>query len=175
MRSGGYTLIELLIVLVIISVIGVVSFVNYRQFALNQITGTAMDQIQTVLRLAQANASSSTLCNNQAAISWSVRITNPSTLELLCKPKDDPTRDYLSKTFSLEDVQIGPIRGGSSCPSDASFPFSLNYSTNVLTFSYPNASSDCLNSATWTVTITNMKNNSPKIFKISRGGAIDVQ
>ena len=66
MKSArGFTLIELLVVIAITSILAVMGFVNFKDFSSNQISVKAAGEIQTILRLAQSNATSSTLCDSK--------------------------------------------------------------------------------------------------------------
>lgn len=168
MRSEGYTLIELLVVLTIVSIIGLVGYVSYQQFAANQFTNKAVGQIQTVLRLAQTNATTSTFCgNNQSVGPWSVTFTQGNTLVLECN-------SILQKAYILENVQIDNVSCGSAT---VELPLELTYSngTGTLTFYSAEASDTCLLSPTWTFNLINTKNSSTKYFKITQGGAINVE
>ena len=173
MRSVGFTLIELLIVISIISILAVGGFINFKGFSSDQVTIKALGQVQTMLRLAQSNASSSTICNTQGSTSWSLNFLNDAkTIELRC----DPT-NYLQKTIILENASVA-ITGSACGGTPASLPFTISYSTGkaILTFSYAGASAPCLASSLWTFTISNTVNTTtPKSFNINRGGAIDVQ
>ena len=163
-NHSGYTLIELLVVISIISILAVVGFVNFKNFATNQVTVKAQGEVQTLLRLAQSNATSSTLCNNQPATSWSVKFTDPTTIQLRCYPAD-----YLQRPFSLVNAQVAI--SGSGC--SLSLPVTLNYSVGVgkLTVSPSNACSF----VTFTISNTSNPSAASKTFTISKGGAIDVQ
>ena len=180
MHSQGYSLIELLVVIVIMSIIGVVGFINYKHFVTSQITTNAITQIQSILRLAQSNATSSVLCNdnppNPNVSPWSLSF-NPGSITLSCGPSNSPW-----KTYNLENATIDSIIGTSSSCGNASvpFPFKISFDNfGSLTFSTPGSltySATCLQSASWVFTIRNANDNSPpKNFSISKGGAVDVQ
>ena len=175
MRSAGFTLIELLVVISIISILSVMGYANYKDFATNQIAKKAVGQIQTYLRLAQSNATTSTLCNGQGSTSWSLKFKDPSTVELRCNPTDYPKSSLILENATLE------IKGTiADVPCSIGFPAFLNYSIGTasgkLTSSDTTVSQACLDSSTLTFTVTNAKNsNDHPFFKISKTGAIDVQ
>ncbi len=173
MPANGYSLIELLVVMVIMSVIGIVGYVNYKQFASAQITTNAISQIQSVLRLAQSNAASSTVClDNINNSPWSVSFKNQTSIGLDCGLSNTEERNY-----TLENARIDSIVG-SADPSSCSavFPFNISYSNSgSLIFSSTVLSSTCLQSSSWTFTVRNLNDNTFKMFKISKGGAVDVQ
>lgn len=166
MRSQGFTLIEILVVISIISILAVVGFVNFKDSVSDQKTSKAIGEIQTLLRLAQSNATSSTICNGQGATSWSLKFSNQTTLELRCQPND-----YLKSSQTLENAQIAFLIGSNSCPVDlATTPFTVTYKTGAGAFavSYSGSTPTCLASDNWTFTVNT------KTLILSRGGAIDV-
>lgn len=175
MRSAGYTLIELLVVISIIGLLGVFTLSSLKGFSKDLVVNKASDEVQSLLRLAQSNATSSTLCNSQGATSWYLKFTNPdtthSTIELRCNPAD-----FLYRTYNLENAQV-IITGDSGCL--ISFPTQVSYSPGVgtRTISSSGVSTTCLQSSTVVITISNTKNTSAarKVLKMSKGGAIDVQ
>lgn len=181
-KTSGYTLIELLIVISIISVLGIVGFVNYKSFSSDQVVVKAAGQIQTVLRLAQSNATTSTLCSDgQHSGPWLV-VFNQTSLFLACG-----SSSALERTYNLETAETNSILGSSSCsiivPSVTS-PFTISFfppdpenpTSAGLTFSYSGATATCLGSSTWTFTVRNTKDiTKTTVFKLSKGGAIDVQ
>jgi len=108
MRSVGFTLIELLIVLSIISILTIVGVVNFKDYAQDQVTIKATGQIQSLLRTAQRNSSSSVKCTDtEPAVSWLVDFkdatsdSNHRTITLSCK---SPT----SSEDSLTTIDIPP-------------------------------------------------------------------
>lgn len=172
--TRGYTLIELLVVISIIAILSVIGFANYKNFSSDQVVTKAEGQIQSLLRLAQSNATSSTKCNDSGSTSWSLIFLNATTIELRCNPSD-----FLSSTTTLENAQIDTITG-SNCMaiSPSTTPFTITYSSGsgTQTLSYTGASLACLASDTWTFSLKNTEDaTKTKQFTISKGGAINVQ
>lgn len=161
MRSGGFTLIELLVVISIMAIMVVVGFVNFKDFAQDQVLNKAAGQVQTYMRLAQSNATSSTLCNAQGATSWSLKFVTANSIELRCDPAD-----YEYRKYALDGAQM-QIKCGSA---NLIFPTTFTYSTGAGTFK-----TDCLGTVTFTLTNASNPGASSKSFNISQGGAIDVQ
>lgn len=164
--SAGFTLIELLVVISIIGVLSVVGYANFKNFGNSQIAKKGAGEVQTFLRLAQSNASTSTLCNGQPAQGWSLKFTEPSKVELHC----DPT-DYKKNTLNLENATI-------------SFDCSIHCSLTNPIFKYAIGSGSLTISPTSNelgasdfviITITNSKDGSKESFKITKQGAINVQ
>lgn len=168
----GYTLLELLLVISITSLLSLIGFVNYKNFSSDQIVLKAVADIQNILRLTQSNATSQTFCADNVNTGPWKAVINESNIIITCGPQN-----ITQKTLTLENSEVSSIKG-LSCPSDSGLPFSVIYQRGVgsLTFSDTPPSSDlCLDSNSWTITITNSKDTSKtKIFTISKGGAIDV-
>lgn len=171
MSTAGYTLIELLIVMVIMSIIGTIGYINYKQYAANQVTNKAAGQIQSVIRLAQTNATTGTLCGTQGGTSWRVRFeTDKKTIKLICAENSE------QKNYILENAEIAEIKGSEHC-NQLDFPFSITFSPGdgAVSFSSPDP---CLQySPSLVISVKNSQNPNvpPKLFNISKGGAIDVQ
>ncbi|TSC87427.1 MAG: Uncharacterized protein G01um10147_604 [Microgenomates group bacterium Gr01-1014_7] len=168
----GYTLIELLIVMLIMSIIGVTGYVNYKDYAIRKETEKALGQIQTILRLAQTNATTSTVCNGLGGASWSVQFeTDQKTITLVCGPANSS-----QKTYSLENVKISSIAGSGCQEIGFSSPVIITYSSGqgALTIS---PSENCLqNASTIRFTVENTKDsNVTKVFNLSKGGAVNAQ
>ena len=165
MRSAGFTLIELLIVIAIIALLSLVGFVNFKDFAANQVIVKAAGEVQTLLRLAQSNATTSTLCNNQGATSWSLKFSNAQTIELRCNPSD-----YLYKTYTIANAQLSIKCDTTNLLLPATFTYSVGVGTLAI-------SPDCLQSINFTISKPSgsSSNAVPQSFTISKGGAINVQ
>lgn len=162
MRSSGYTLIELLIVISIIALLSVVGFVNFKDFSANQVAVKAAGQVQTLLRLAQSNATSSTKCNALGSSSWSLVFLDNKAIELRCNPGNS-----LQKVYNLDPGQVQI-----QCGTTNIIPTTFTYATGVGTLTISNCSQYPV---TLSATNTNNTNVLPKSFKVSSGGAINVQ
>ena len=181
MRPSGFTLIELLIVISIIAIMSLVGFVNFKNFATDQITTKAIGQIKTLLRLAQSNATSSTICNGEGATSWSLIFNNDGqTIELHCSYLVDKiTTDYKKDEVKLENATL-TISGSSNCA--IGLPTTISYSVSKagalsIVSDDQTTQTICLQSDTITFKLTNLKNPTASplpSFNISKGGAINV-
>lgn len=175
MRPAGYTLIELLIVISIIGLLTVAGFVNFKDFTSDQVAIKAAGQVQTYLRLAQSNATSSTLCNNVATASWSLKFLDGQTIELHCDPAN-----YLQKTYTLENATVSMkcSPDSSVCPPSGSTfnpPLTVNFSSLYGKVTFTGGDSCVGNSSTVMIIVKNAKKNNYKCINLSKGGAIDVQ
>lgn len=170
----GYTLVELMVVLVIIAIISLIGFINYKSFAADQVTQKAVGQVQSILRLAQSNATASVLCNTKASSRWTVKL-NSNSIDLSCRQKDQP-EDLPPKTYLLENAQIYSIKCGGR---DLEFgpPVTLTYLTGVGTLTFSGSESCLPDASSLKITIKNSQNPNvlTRSFSISRGGAIDVK
>lgn len=171
----GYTLIELLVVLTIMAVLSIVVFINYRTFSQDQILNKALGQVQIILRLAQSNATSGYLCAGQGGASWSVQFGSDNTkVEIYC----DKTTT-VQKSYTLENATVTSIQGsgcGSPYTSPFTTPIKITYSPLYGNPKFEGPTDICFttNSPSIVFTLTNTKGNT-KSFKLSKGGAIDIQ
>ena len=177
--SFGYTLIELLVVISIIGLISTIGFVNYKTFSQDQGLNKAAGEIQTYLRLAQSNSTSSTLCGTIGGVLWRARIyavsNNDSGVDIDCgSPAPDEQHPY--KSLSLKNIRIAV--NGISCPAFPQTCLSVDFAALSGATSIVGGSTDIAisisNSSSVTVQLTNL-NGSSKSFNISKGGAVDVQ
>lgn len=169
----GYTLIELLVVISIMALLSFAGFVNFKGFSSDQVTIKAAGQIQTLLRLARSNATSSTLCNGSVATSWYLNFISSTAIYLNCNPGGTTRR------YDLENAQLS-ITGDSGCSIPLAAAVSYSPGVGKQTFSSDDdtvATRNCLNSPIITFTVSNTINPSAssKSFNISKGGAVDVQ
>lgn len=186
MRPVGYTLIELLIVLSIISLLTIVGFVNFKDFATDQVIIKAAGQVQTMLRLANRNASSSVKCTKtDPAASWLLTFaSDKKTLSLGCIG----IHAGILTTTSIKDltldsnVEIKQIITDPACVEAAypSYPATLVYSAPLGQIDFVIAK-DVTNiechpqASTMTVTLENTKTSATKNIIISKGGEINVK
>lgn len=173
--ARGFTLIELMVVIAITAILGIVAFVNFKDFAQNQVLNKAVGQIQTYLRLAQANATAGVLCSGQGGASWSVKFVDDTTLKLTCGSTGIDQKNLdLDENARIDSIKCSPA--SSECPQTGfNAPLTVNFAPldGKINFS---AGDSCINTAsTLLITLKNLKNNSYKCFTISKGGAIDVQ
>ncbi|MBI2599683.1 prepilin-type N-terminal cleavage/methylation domain-containing protein [Candidatus Daviesbacteria bacterium] len=177
----GFTFIELLVVISILAITTMVSVVYYKDFSADQATKKAVGQVQSLIRLAQSNATSYTKCPDpgaadQSVKSWYLVFTNATNIDLRCDTAS--TTNYTLRSYILENVGL-TIQGDSGCP--IGFSATLSYRSGVGTQSI--SSSDisvtpaCLNSSRLTFTLSNQSNpsSSPIPFNVSKGGSINVQ
>ena len=154
----AFTLVEILIVISIMALLAVGSFVYFKDFSAKKAVEKAAGEVQSLLRLAQSNATSSTKCNDQGAISWSLKFTNATTMKLRCS---NSSEDREVRTYTLENAQVDQINGDSECT--IGLPATISYTPGLGIQSI--SSSDvftlntCLQSSIITFTIKNLINN----------------
>ena len=169
-KLNGYSLVELLVVISVISILGIAGYANFKKFSADQVTKKAITEVQSVLRLAQGNATSSTLCSGLEGKKWSV-IFNSGNLDLSCGGNPP------GRTYTLQKATIDSIIGSDCGVIPLNLPATFNYTFGVgtLIVSSTGATSACLLSGSWTFTLKNIQDGSTRSFKLSKGGAIDVQ
>ncbi len=163
-NSRAYTLIELLVVIAIIGILSLVGFVNFKSFSADQVAVKAAGQIQSYLRLAQTNATTSTKCNNQAPANWSLTFSgsSPVSVELWCSSNDPvtpPVTHYTQRIYTLDtnaQISLG------TCPATITYLIGSGM--------LPSTASDC------SITVQNSSvPASVKTISVTVGGAISVQ
>lgn len=176
MPKNGYTLIELLVVLTIMAILTIVVFINYKTFSQDQILKKATGEIQSLLRLAQSNATTSLTCpGSTAGVSWAVKfLADKETLHLTCGPAT------FQKSLRLENVQIDSIKcspAPATCPQTGfNTPLIVSFTPLYGKVTFIKSGEFCVDTAqSVMVVLKNLKNNNNKCFTISKGGAIDVQ
>ena len=190
MRSSGFTLIELLVVVSIMGILSVLAFVNFKDFTQTQQLNKAVGEIQTFLRVAQTNATSSTLCTNRGGsiggVSWTVRInSDKKSMDIYCGTNSSCSANTCYKTLTLQNVKVDSIKA-SACDTSTflTLPVKFTYAALSGAIVFTDSSTDssgstsnasCLStSQTITFKLTNSANFA-KSFSISKGGAIDVR
>lgn len=161
----GFTLIELLVAISIMAVVGIVALSNYGSgFKNDKRLKNATLDVQTFLRLAQTNATSSLKCaSSTPSTGWIVEFTNGSNLSLKCQ--------YSSGTTSIKTLSL-------SSYSTVAMTFANVAGSNcvgkIVTFAplYGTMTTDC-GSPPLTITLTDSNDSShPKTLKVDSGGRI---
>lgn len=173
--ASGFTLVELLVVITIMAIVGAYSLANFSNFGEDQKLKSATQDVQSLIRQAQSNASTNAQCNTGYSATWQVVLTDATTVNLNCQEPSASPVPILKKTLQLStnNSQIQTIAGVSpaSCPS-GSPPFSSPYPTvsfDPLTGKVNFGNSAC---TSLTITLVNNKNSSTKDVKIEQGGRI---
>lgn len=157
----GFTLIELLVVIAIMAVTGVFVLANYRSFGEDQNLKNAALDIQSLLRLAQANSTSGLQCQGQAASGWLVEFTNSKNLNLKCSNSSGMSASV--KTLTLkENISIDSISmGATNCVFSTTTTFAPIYGTMT---------SSC-GAGSITLTVKNTRSSTKQVI-IDRGGRV---
>lgn len=173
--TKGYTLVELLVVLSIMAIVSIVVFVNFKTFSQDQILKKTAGDIQSFLREAQSNATSSLNCGSSSGVSWAVKfLADKQTLNLNCGPADS-----FQKSLQLENAQVDSIKCSpvpTTCPQTGfNTPLTIRFAPLDGKVSFAEGDSCINNASTLMIVLKNLRNNNNKCFTISKGGAIDVQ
>lgn len=181
MRTArGFTLVELLVVMAITAILGTVVFVNFKDFTQDQVLNKATGQIQTYLRLAQANATAGVLCNNQGGADWRINFKDKTSINLECSINNF-ANIVSSKTLTLENVQIDSVASptcAATCSNSSCLPLFVTYSKldGSVKIKSDVEQTSCLNTSNQVlINIKNLKTTNLKSFMISKGGATDAQ
>jgi Tfp pilus assembly protein FimT len=102
-KSLGFTLIELMIVVAFITLIGVMAVPNIKSYGTNQKLKNAALQLQLDIRTAQNNASSGLKCGaleDKTALEWrTIFGTDTTTYQVLALCIDNSTESTVTKTI----------------------------------------------------------------------------
>ena len=179
----GYTLIELLVVISIIAILSVIAFVNIKDFSSAQALKKAAGEVQSILRLAQSNASSSTQCNdNSYGVAWGITFAvDQRTITLNCNSNATPYKTLTFPTgINIQSItSTNPTNNTVVCTLN--LPVKVSYSAlkGLPTVSNnDHRSSDstdtCLGQGQ-NVNINITKNSDTKVVNFTSGGGINVQ
>lgn len=184
-KSYGFTLIELLIIIVIIGILSTIGVANYSTFSATQSLNDSVNQIVSILRTAQANATSSVLCSgetpNNSMKYWGANI-NQSTIRLVCIKAGDSTFPFNDTNITVKSVDLPNITNTITGTSSGCAPWGSNANLGVdysrlsgnVTFDSGNY---CSSDISFTVEVKYTKGRTPlsKKIVISQGGVIDVK
>lgn len=159
---NAFTLIELLVVIAVMAVIGVYALSNYRSFGEDRNLKSAVLDVVSLLRTAQANATANIICNTAHSASWQVAFfADKKTINLNCL---ESAVSFTKKQLILGTNISVDSASGTSCPTGVPFTTNftlLNGAANVL---------DNDNCILFTITLSNTKNT--KSLIIEKGGRI---
>lgn len=187
-HSPGFTLIELLVVIGIIATLTAFLLPNLTSFGTKQNLSDSADNLQSLLRTAQNNATSGVSCPvaGETPVDWNVLIQgNSYTLTQDCKDADGTTQYHAIKTYDA--ATWGTVISGISLsnPGSCSPSFSAPGGvwivfpgiTGPVTFPHTDGSScPSPNYASMTVTLQVSNNaGATKTVQIDKGGSISTQ
>lgn len=187
--NRSFTLVEMLVVLAIMGMVGIATFVNVKSSREESNLKTVVSDLQSYLRLAQANAQTGVKCGSEGGASWSLVIKDRSLIELRCQNQaltDSPIRSWIIKNPARIDSVDG-IQGTTSCNSSLGSQITIISPITVI-FSYldgkatfsdgaPAAGNCLLNSQKMVIKVKKNADSQDQTIKtvtISKGGSIDV-
>ena len=170
----GFTLIELIVVIAIMGILVVMAVPSYTQYSKNQKLTDSASQLQTVLRQAQNNAQTGTVCNTgYRALGWRVGL-NYLAYEMLATCVGTPP----STTPQIYNLPIGitisSITNEDGLSGLCDIPATVIY--NNLSSSAEFEVSRCSSGTNGflDITLTQDGTGQTKIIRIEKGGGIYV-
>lgn len=175
----GFTLVEMLVVLTIMGLTAITAFISIGTFREDENLKSVASDLQSYLRLAQSNAQTGIKCVNFGGVSWSIILTDRTSIKLKCQTQESAVREWTLKN----PAQIDSIEGiGTlSCSSVKSEDTLINPVIVTFTHLYGQAAfsdpqNQCLSESTGIQIKVRKKMGSAvlKTVTISKGGSIDV-
>lgn len=179
MKPAGFTLVELLVVISLTSILGITSYVSFKSFSQDQVLTKAYIETQSILRLAQSNATSSFVCNNAGSASWLVKFREDKTSVDLTCGTDNSSKKSVSLAGVEVSIKCSPVASAEDpCVQNGGFypPLDISFAplSGAISFIEQEGGNFCTNDDTLMVILKNLQNDSRKCFTVSKGGAINV-
>lgn len=188
--SGGYTLVELIVVIGILSVLGGVFLNNFKNFSQQQLLNKNISNLQSRIVAVQGAALANQKCDSStSSLYWYSSIVSSGGnfwLQTYCYGiAGGVVSTVMTDSFKLDSgLNINVCKDSSSCSSPApACVLALNSSSSVqlnfksltgeISFSSPSAA--CLSTgSSLTIELVNSVNNSKREIYIKKGGVISV-
>lgn len=180
MKKKGFTLVELLVVISIMGLLSVVSLARFGTLREDQKLQAAANELQSLIRTAQTNATTNVKCGSTAGATWFVEFKDSKTIDLKCYTSD-PAVTTLQKTttFTTNQPMINSINGQDTCTS--SFPsyavdvsFAPLYGTVSFTDNSPTANPCFAGSSQVSVNLADSVTSAQKAVNVQKGGVVSV-
>lgn len=176
MSARGFTLIEILVVLAVVAILSVAGYINYRAFSHEQVIDDAVSRVQSMLRTAQANATTSLKCKQVGSTKWIIAFQDTKTLELRCVRSDNGQIEPIKQESLTNNVEIESVSGPSCSATPSNTTVSFDTLSGKISFSDPIQTCIAnLNELTVKIKHTLSENPLSKTVTVGKGGGINAQ
>ena len=174
-KKSGFTLVELLVVISIMALMSMTALINFKNFRSDAAIKVAASDLQSLIRIAQSNATSRINCGSNPGAIWMIESRDSKTFDLKCYISD-PTRAITKKTVLFANpVELVAISGTGVCTIPFRVKFAPLYGT--ITFKEANTNEDsCFSdSSDLSMTLEDTKTHAQKIINVNKGGVVNVK
>lgn len=176
MKKLGFTLVELLVVITIMAIVGVFAFANLRSFGEDKKLQNSAVDLQSLLKVAQTNATTGLKCGTTASAIWLVEFKDAVTLDLKCQVP--PAAAVIIKSLTLKGAEIQTIQTAKSCQVQLPLRVIYNNIFGYATFEYA-IGGGCIGDTSAVIvklqTMENAISNVTINVTITKGGAISIE
>lgn len=178
MAARGFTLIELILVVGIATLVGVVSFARGTTLREDQHIKKAADDLQSIIRAAQANASTSVKCTASGSSSYSIGFT-PQTVTMSCPGGLVKTLNFTNNVKICSISYSGCITGDNCTTSPfASAAVSTTFAqlSGKVSFEDSRCTPASLDgSSNMVITLKKDGSTDTKLVTVTKGGAVEIR
>lgn len=178
----GFTLVELVVVISIMSILFVAGVVNFGTLRENQNLTSATFDLQSLIRLAQSNATSGVQCGSSPAFDWRITILGATDIILSClwdhdnNPTTAPVSSEIKRQVLSSNIKIEQLFGNAqTCQAGVNSSITFGVPFGRATFSDPLNQACIRDSDSFNMVVKNQNDAQRQMITIRKGGAINIE